>query len=138
VDGRRGLGLVRGAVELGHAHAAEPEGGDGEGGGSGTERSGAESGIWCSGHAIQPAPWSALQVKALKPHSGLGLDPFLIDADLAIDRPEVVGDLSQLGEDPIAVLIEQVEARQLVPVALAAQSAYARTVRMASRSSAAG
>ena len=66
VDGRRGLGLVRGAVELGHAHAAESEGGDGEGGGPGTERSGAESGVRCGGHAIQPAPWSALQVKGLK------------------------------------------------------------------------
>ena len=30
VDGRDGLGVVAAAVELGHAHAAEAEGGDGE------------------------------------------------------------------------------------------------------------
>ena len=42
----------------------------------------------------------------------------------------MVGDLSQLGEDPIAVLIEQVEPGQFVSVAWRHRSAYARTVRI--------
>src|SRR5918995_1346519 len=47
--------------------------------------------------------------------------PLLVDADLAVDCAQVVGDLGQLGQHAVPVLIEQVEAGELVAVTLPTQ-----------------
>ena len=56
VDGAGGFGLVRGAVELAHAHTAEAELGDGEGG------RGAQGDV-IDAHDGQSTTSSALEVK---------------------------------------------------------------------------
>src|SRR5918997_2121601 len=70
------------------------------------------------------APPSALErapSQGLPAGARLAAQPLLVDADLVVDRAEVFGDLGQLSQHPVPVLVEQVQPGELVAVALPAQ-----------------
>ena len=70
--------------------------------------------VRCDRHASHSTPWSALQVKR-----STGPTPALelvgVDADLAVDRPEVRLHLGELVEHLLAVRAQQLEPASSLP-----------------------
>src|SRR5690606_27489087 len=99
--------LVSGAVELRHTHAAEAEGGDGQGVLAGAEGAGGEGSV-VFGHETIPS-FRARYRSSLRPRRDRtgAFQAVDVDADLAVDRPEMVLYLGQLVEHRLPVGAQQ-------------------------------